>query len=120
MKKLSMLLALLLLLCCLAGCGGAGKSADQRDAEGLCTYTVSCLGQNGERVEGVMINFCTDSMCTPVISDEQGEAVFTGPAEAYHVQIVTVPEGWELAGEEEWITEPCSQSFRISFREVGK
>ena len=80
MKKLSMLLALLLLLCCLTGCGGAGKSTNQTDAEELCTYTVSCLGQNGERVEGVMINFCTDSMCTPVISDEQGEAVFTGPA----------------------------------------
>lgn len=120
MKKISMLLALLLLLCCLTGCSGAGKSADQTDAEELCTYTVSCQGQNGERVEGVMIIFCTDSMCTPVTSDTRGEAVFTGPAEAYHVQIVTVPEGWESAGEEEWTTEPCSQSFRISFREVGK
>ena len=35
MKKLSMLLALLLLLCCLTGCGGAGKSTNQTDAEEL-------------------------------------------------------------------------------------
>lgn len=122
MKKLILPLALLLLLSCLTGCGEAGKSAEHTDAEeaALCTYTVICQGQEGESVEGVIINFCTDSMCSPVTSDEQGEAIFTGAAEAYHVQIVKVPEGWDLAGEEEWTTEPNSQSFRITFREVGK
>ena len=74
MKKISLLLALLLLSVCLVGCGGAGKSAEK---EALCTYTVFCQGEDGAGLAGVMINFCTDSACTPVTSGEDGAAVFT-------------------------------------------
>ena len=115
MKKISLLLALLLLAVCLVGCGDAGKSAEK---EALCTYTVSCRGEDGSGV--VMINFCTDSACMPVTSGEDGAAVFTGAPEAYHVQVIRIPEGWELEGDEEWTTEARSQDFVISFREVGK
>ena len=69
---------------------------------------------------GVMINFCTDSACTPVTSGEDGAAVFTGAPEAYHVQVIRIPEGWELEGNGEWTTEARSQDFAISFREAGK
>lgn len=117
MKKISLLLALLLLAVCLVGCGDAGKSAEK---EALCTYTVSCRGEDGSGVAGVMINFCTDSACMPVTSGEDGAAVFTGAPEAYHVQVIRIPEGWELEGDEEWTTEARSQDFVISFREVGK
>ena len=115
MKKISLLLALLLLAVCLAGCGDAGKSAAK---EALCTYTVSCRGEDGSGVAGVMINFCTDSACTPVTSGEDGAAVFTGAPEQYHVRIIRIPEGWELEGDEEWTTEAASQDFAISFREA--
>ena len=117
MKKIRILLALLLLAVCLAGCGGAGKSAEK---EALCTYTVSCQGEDGAGIADVMINFCTDSACTPVTSGEDGAAVFTGAPAQYHVQIIRIPEGWALEGQAEWTTEAKSQDFAISFREAGK
>ncbi len=120
MKKHFIPLALLLLAACLIGCG-AGAGADKAGAEdALCTYTVSCQGEDGAGIAGVMINFCTDSACTPVISGEGGAAVFTGAPEAYHVQIVSIPAGWEPEGPTEWTAEAKSQDFTISFREAGK
>ncbi len=116
MKKLTLLLALLLLSLCLTGCGGVGGSAEE---PALCTYTVSCRGLDGRGLAGVMINFCTETTCTPVSSGEDGNAVFTGAPEAYHVQIIRIPEGWELEGQAEWTTEAGDQDFSISFREAG-
>ena len=88
---------------------------------GLCTYTVYCYGAvNGEVVTGAVINFCTDTACTPVTSDEKGAAVCTGPPAQYHVQVVKAPEGWTLAGDAEWITEPYGQTFWIPFTEAGE
>ena len=67
----------------------------------------------------MIVNFCTDTACTPVTTSEQGTAVFTGPPERYHVQIVSVPTGWKLAQEEtEWYTEPFGETYRIPFEEV--
>ena len=109
MKKMGMLLALLL-LCGLLGCGAARETS----------YTLSCRGEDGSPVAGVMINFCTDTACSPVLSGEDGNAVFTGAPEEYHVQVVRVPEGWELLDEAEWTAGPESQSFTLSFRGTGK
>lgn len=109
MKKMGMLLALLL-LCGLLGCGAARETS----------YTLSCRGEDGSPVAGVMINFCTDTACSSVLSGEDGNAVFTGAPEEYHVQVVRVPEGWELLGETEWTAGPESRSFALRFREAAK
>ena len=109
MKKMGMLLALLL-LCGLLGCGAARETS----------YTLSCRGEDGSPVAGVMINFCTDTACSPVLSGEDGNAVFTGAPEEYHVQVVRVPEGWELLGETEWTAGPESRSFALRFTEAAK
>ena len=111
MKKLAILPALLLALVCLMGCGAEAKES---------SYTIACRGEDGTPVAGVMINFCTDTACSPVSSGEDGNAVFTGAPEEYHVQIVRVPAGWELLGEAEWTTKAESQSFTLTFREAGK
>ena len=110
MKKLVLLAALLLSLCCLLGCGAAKESS----------FTLSCRGEDGSPVAGGMINFCTDTACSPVLSGEDGNAVFTGAPEEYHVQVVRVPEGWELLGEAEWTAGPESRSFTLTFREAAK
>ena len=88
----------------------------------VCTYTVYCYGaENNEDVEGVVINFCTDTACTPVTSAAQGAAVFTGPPAKYHVQIVKIPEGWELAQDAaEWDAEPFGEVYWIPFTATGK
>ena len=89
---------------------------------GLCTYQVICYGaEQYEDVEGVVVNFCTDTTCVPVTSAERGIAVFTGAPARYHVQIVKIPEGWELAeGESEWYTEAYGESFWIPFTEAAE
>ena len=81
-----------------------------------CTYTVYAYDyMDGSDLEGVVINFCTDTTCTPVTTSEAGEAVFTGPPARYHVQVVKIPEGWQLAAEEEWTAEPYGQTFYLPF-----
>ena len=73
-------------------------------------------------VEGVVLNFCTDTSCTPVTSaGPSGEAVFTGPPAKYHVQIVKLPEGWKLLeGEMEWDSEPFGEVYWIPLAEDGE
>ena len=87
----------------------------------VCTYRVYCynVADDGD-VAGVLVNFCTDTTCTPVTSAELGCAVFTGPPDQYHVQVVKVPDGWELAGEGDLYTQPYGESFWIPFREADK
>ena len=52
------------------------------------------VDQNGNPVEGVTVNFCTDVSCVPKESDEDGLITFTGAPDAYHVTIVDVPDGY--------------------------
>ena len=114
MKKPGILLAIVCLLAVLAGCGGKGGG-------GPYACTVYAFREDAAPLAGVVINFCTDTSCTPVVTGEDGAAVFTGPAAEYHVQIVQVPAGWQLAeGESEWTAGPLDRSFRLTFSgEVG-
>ena len=86
----------------------------------LCTYTVGAYDVSTyEFVAGVVVNFCTDTTCTPVTTTEDGAAVFTGALAVYHVQVVQVPEGWELTGDAEFYSEAYGQTFWIPLREAG-
>ena len=87
----------------------------------LCTYTVYVYNYTtGDYAEGIVINFCTDTACTPVTTDADGVASFTGMAAKYHVQIVNLPDGLQVYGEGEWETEPYGQTFRAYLLEVGQ
>lgn len=85
---------------------------------GVCRYTVCAYDPNYEPVEGVMVNFCTDTACTPVTTDESGIAVFTGIPARYHVQVIQAPEGLQLQGNESFDTEPYGQTFWLPFAEA--
>ncbi|MBQ6431501.1 MAG: TlpA family protein disulfide reductase [Oscillospiraceae bacterium] len=87
----------------------------------LCTYYIYAYGAaDYADVEGVVINFCTDTTCTPVTTGADGAAVFTGVPARYHVQVVTVPDGWVLTGDSEWTTEPYSQIVWLPLQEDGQ
>ena len=144
MRKIVFLLALILALSCLAGCGADKReesAPERRDAApaeeksekadpapeapaeeaGLpesCTYTVTAADPQGAPVAGVMVNFCTDEACTTVVTDENGAAVFTGEPYAYHVQIIKLPKGFQMDGEKEFITELHDQSFELLVTEA--
>ena len=90
----------------------SGPNYDPR----VSTYTVYVYDYNYQGVEGVVVNFCTDLTCTPVTSDAEGTAVFTGAPDRYHVQVIGIPEGMELLSDAEWYTEPYSQTFLVELR----
>ena len=70
----------------------------------LQSYVLHVLDQDRNPVEGVMVNFCTDTACVPKESDETGTITFTGEPFAYHVQIVEVPDGYSWDEEQEMYT----------------
>ena len=68
---------------------------EEKKAEGTPqAYILHVADQDGNPVEGVSVNFCTDEACVPKESDEDGMVTFTGEPDAYHVTIVDVPEGY--------------------------
>ena len=106
---------------CLTCCASkTSPSSDTEDAS-KCTYTVVVTSrENGEGIEGVIINFCTDSTCVPVTTDEEGTAVFTGEPYKYHVQMIKCPEGFEMPEETDWYTEEKPETFNIILTAVNK
>ena len=63
-------------------------------ADGQNAYVIHVVDQDGNPVEEVTVNFCTDMTCTPQETDEAGMISFEGEPYEYHVQIVDVPEGY--------------------------
>jgi len=57
-------------------------------------YILHVVDQDNNPVEGVAVNFCTDTACTPQETDETGTITFKGEPERYHIQIVEVPDGY--------------------------
>ena len=76
-------------------------------------YSVCFTGPEGEPVPGCVVNFCTDEFCAPVTSDEKGLARFTGEPKAYHLEILSVPDGYHWKEEEEVYTEERSQNITV-------
>ncbi len=69
---------------------GADASADAD------VYTVYVVDQNGDPVPGVFVNFCTDESCTPCLTDDNGAAIYDGAPAKYHLQILSVPDGYSF------------------------
>ena len=96
-----------------------GNSGDDYDPD-TCTYTAVAYDTDYEDwndatfVEGVVVNFCTDTTCTPVATDEEGRATFSAAPGSYHIQVASVPDGWQIEGDEdEWTSGPYAQTFYI-------
>ena len=75
---------------------------DADDESSVDAYIIHVLDQNGDPVPEVVVNFCTDTACTPCESDEDGTIAYTGKPDAYHVQIIDYPEGYS-----------CDESFEM-------
>ena len=75
-----------------------GGEKDSRGAEAAePVWTVVFADQNGDPVPGCVALFCTDVNCTTVVADDNGRAEFHGEPFAYHVQVLTVPDGYSVA-----------------------
>lgn len=89
-KAVCLLLAVLLL---------AGLSATAF-AESVCgnkapsAYEVLVTDEAGRPVQGAVIQFCSDTMCSMGKTDENGLAVFENEAGTYTVHVLKVPKGF--------------------------
>ena len=68
--------------------------ADAPAENALQAYIIHVVDQDNNPVEGVTVNFCTDTACTPQETDETGTITYQGEPYKYHVQIIDVPEGY--------------------------
>ena len=78
----------------------AGESVDVvPDNSGFATgdnkYTVTVYDPDGKPVEGVMIQFCDDQICTFQPTDDEGVALFrVSEQKVYDIHVLQVPEGF--------------------------
>ncbi len=70
---------------------------------GLVTCGVKVTDPEGNPVAGVLMNLCTDTLCKPGMTGEDGRNLVCGEPIQYHVQILRVPEGFAWNGEEFYI-----------------
>lgn len=120
-RNICVFFALVITLTCLTCCASKTSSQSETEDPSKCIYTVVITDlENGEGIEGVIVNFCTDSTCVPVTTDEEGTAVFTGEPYKYHVQIIKCPEGYEMPEESDWYTEEKTETFNVTLMAVKK
>ena len=121
MKKICILALLTLLMLVLCACAGkevpAATEVPTTEApivetteavveveatvpEGMISYTVTVVDQEGNPVSGVMVQMCKDS-CIPGVTNDAGVAAFRMYEDDYKVSLLTMPEGYAYAGEEE-------------------
>ncbi len=66
---------------------------DKTPVEG--TYKVHITDTNGNPVEGVKVQFCSDVECTTAKTNIDGIAEFTAAKGKYEIHMLKVPEGYE-------------------------
>ena len=77
------------------------EETDKNTKNNSPAYYLYVSDQNGDPVSGVSVNLCTDTASFPETSDEGGYIVFVGTPDVYHVQIVSVPDGYSFDKEDE-------------------
>ena len=77
------------------------KTNTEDDPEAYCFV---CNDNEGNPVEGVKIQICTDETCTMQISDENGRIIYDGEPRIYSIHIYRIPEGYELISDREFET----------------
>ena len=92
--------------------------ADAQPAEEAATqaYILHIVDQYNEPVPGMKVNFCTDTTCMMLESDENGTISFSGAQDVYHVQLYRAPEGYSFDPGFELYTEPAYGEWVLSIR----
>ncbi len=86
---------------------------------GKSSYTVTVVDQEGNPVQGCVVNFCTEEACVPVISDESGKALFSGEPYAYHIQVLSVPEGFDYTGSDDLFVKAEGDSLTVTLTRLA-
>ena len=81
-------IAMILMLCLMQAALCVGASADGG-------YQIKTVDPDGNPVQGVMVQFCSDDQCLMGKTGEDGIAAFDMPAGNYTVHLLKVPAGYE-------------------------
>ena len=68
------------------------------------SYILHITDQDGAPVPGTMVKFCTDTACVLLQANENGVVSFDGAPDAYHVQLLKVPDGYSFDADFEMTT----------------
>ena len=79
-------------------------------------YLLHTADQNGDPVSDVYVNFCTDTACAMLGSDENGLIRFDGEPDEYHVQIIEVPDGYSFDSSFELYTDRVYGEWMLRIR----
>ena len=121
----------------LAGCGGSSQgtgtaggtttasSVSAADPENSAaaevpegSYVIYVLDEeSGDPIEGVIVQFCSDTECRTGTSDAAGKAVFESAPGNYTTHVLKTPEGYD-AGSEEFDLTPEVRSIEIKLKKA--
>ena len=96
-KEILTFILLLTLAMSIAGCGGSrGEKGPAPSSEGGADYTIKVKDQKGDPVAGAVVNICTDTTCEPRTTDGNGVICYSGDMNNYHLEVIKVPEGYDI------------------------
>lgn len=112
LKKWCSMIAACMLLVMILICPGSGLGEGTQMTE----YVIRVCDQYGLPVSGAYVNICTDTTCQPSLTDENGEIHYPGDPQAYHLQVLKVPEGYSFDAAQEVYTgeQPCETVMTIT------
>lgn len=95
------------------------QKAGMEAGNGEVRYQIRVVDQAGNPVAGAVVNFCSDEACQPVSADEKGLCEYSTAPGEYHVQILSLPEGYEAETAEALTVGPEAESGTLSVRKLG-
>ena len=114
MKKLfALILAAVLCVCGICAFGESEKAPLITEADGRAVYTIYVVDQNGDPVEGVMLNMC-DMVCIPGFTNAEGFYSVTADACAYVIHVLTLPEGYSIDPEFEAVLDTNEMTITVT------
>ena len=98
----------------------AEAAAVPRMAGAENTYIVLVRDASGDTpVQGVQVQFCSDTQCMAQKTDENGAAVFEAEPGTYTAHVLRVPEGYEKNGETFEMT-PENRTVQFALQKKGE
>lgn len=79
------------------------ESCGASDGGENIVYTISLVDENGMPIQGVMVNICTDTTCSPSFSDENGLITFSSAPYCCKLHLLKVPKGFTLDRDAEYL-----------------
>lgn len=129
MKKLLALIMALCMVLALCACGESDTKTNDTDTqvqssqsdntssneskESAAAFEVTVVDQNGNTVEGVMMQVCKET-CIPARTDADGIAKFSVEiTDGYKLAVLSCPDGYEYTGEAEIYLEDGATEYTV-------